>query len=89
MYLMKCKECEQMVEIPRIREHCLGECESRAWRRCGECGMAVRKKDEGMHRNSCKGREGVYCGLCYEEMEGEEGLKKHVRGRKCIRNPRS
>jgi centrosomal protein CEP104 len=93
--LTSCKQCEQIIEIPTLHEHLLGECEvTDTYIACEICGLPVPKDAMDAHIGSkacvkAGPNEGV-CPLCNVLIKGgDDGWRVHLLDEGCPNNPRS
>lgn len=58
--LVRCKECNQVVEVATLTEHLLMECEQRElYTQCSQCTEAVKLDSYEHHGNRCTGNRNV------------------------------
>lgn len=54
--LIRCKECNQVVEVSTVTEHLLMECEKREeYFQCSQCSEAFKIIEKQQHANGCRG----------------------------------
>jgi centrosomal protein CEP104 len=95
--LVHCPHCNQVIEISRLNEHLLAECEyktnHRACPRCGEA-IAAQLFEKHVRRNSClpakSSSEGNRCPLCHQDiLPFAAGWRSHLMVDGCPNNVRT
>ncbi|XP_072390154.1 centrosomal protein of 104 kDa [Diabrotica undecimpunctata] len=91
--LIRCKECNQVVEVSTLTEHLLMECDQReSYSQCAHCSEAVRIEKYQEHKSECRelAESCNRCPLCHDNFEMEENSwSNHLMGEKpCLKNPR-
>ena len=95
--LASCKQCEQVIEIPTLAQHLLGECEVEGThKQCPRCEEPIRVSVYNNHvkKGACPPSQPLEkfnrCPLCHQDVPpGPDGWKQHLLVDKCPKNPRT
>ncbi|XP_066262191.1 centrosomal protein of 104 kDa isoform X2 [Euwallacea similis] len=91
--LVRCKHCNQVVEVATLTEHLMMECEKHeTFKQCSQCTEAVNKEKNQVHLTECSDLPEGYtrCPLCHKNLETNELCwKNHFMGTNlCAKNAR-